>query len=214
MIDWLINDWLIDDWLIDWLMIDWLIDWLMIDWLIDWLILHLLVAILNSILKSVVSIILCIHLVFKLIDWSIDWFIDWCVGGAAAEPGVLPDPGAGQHGQQWQEGRDKRDGGLQDAYTTQVDLAFPLPFPLPFPFPVVFLVPFLLPFLLSFPLTFQPYFILIFSPFCPFFSYSSINPNIQYVISFFSLKISNELLFPFLFAQKVFFVLFDIQVNI
>ena len=47
-------------------------------------------------------------------------FITLFVGGAAAEPGLLPHAGAGKHRQQRPQGRGKRHGRLQDAYSSQV----------------------------------------------------------------------------------------------
>ena len=44
----------------------------------------------------------------------------YLTGYPAAEPGLLPHPGPGQHSQQWQEGGDQWHGGLQDAHPTQV----------------------------------------------------------------------------------------------
>ena len=45
-----------------------------------------------------------------------------CAGGPDAEPGVLPDPGAGQHRQQREAGGGQRHGGIQDAHPSQVKI--------------------------------------------------------------------------------------------
>ena len=49
--------------------------------------------------------------IYIITEWS------FTTGGPAAEPGLLPNTGAGQHRQQRPQGRGQRHGRLQDAHS-------------------------------------------------------------------------------------------------